>query len=234
VIDAKTTIHAHSLSSDLITPDMGTGASLLVAEDGRFLVAARPPVPVGDRWVVALTGIGGWLEPGENFYEAINREVLEETGSAVRLIDLHQTLVIHGPGHQEEVCFVGETGPAALVFRRHGTPAFEPWSDDYSSIIAVAVYAGMFTSRPGVVYEAENPFFLWLHPEQMIDLSDADVPLSYLLADGAEILGAPDIDPFRCVVRLTDSIQALISVLGPGAYTFLGEIARLTQPARAE
>jgi hypothetical protein len=99
---------------------------------------------------------------------------------------------------------------------------------------AIAVYAGMLTSRPAVVIEAEHPFFIWLHPEQMIDLSDADVPLSYLLADGAEILGLPDIDPFRCVVRLTDSIQALVGVLGAGAYTFLGEIARLTQPARAE
>lgn len=234
MIDAATTIHAHTLSSDLVTPEMGTGASLLVAEDGRFLLSARPPFPVGDRSIIALTGIGGWLEPGETFVDAINREALEETGSTIRLLDLHQTLVIHSPTQQEEVCFVGETGPAAIVFRRHGTPAFEPWSDDFTSIIAVAVYAGMFTSRPQVVFEAENPFFLWLHPEQMIALSDADVPLSYLLADGAEILGAPDIDPFRCVVRLTDSIQALISVLGPSAYTFLGDIARLTQPARAE
>jgi 8-oxo-dGTP pyrophosphatase MutT (NUDIX family) len=234
MIDTNATMHARTVSSDLVTPDMGTGASLLVAENGRFLLSARPPVPVGDRSVVALTGIGGWLEPGEGFFDAINREVMEETGSEVRLIDLHQTLVIHGPGQQQQVCFVGETGPAALVFRRHGTPAFEPWSEDYESIVAVAVYAGMFASRPGVVYEAENPFFLWLHPEQMIDLSDSDVPLAYLLADGAEILGDLDIDPFRCVVRLTDSIQALISVLGPGAYSFLGEIARLTQPARAE
>lgn len=234
MVHVDTTIHGRTVSSDLVSPEMGSGASLLVAEGGRFLLGSRPPVPVGDRMVIALTGIGGWVEPGESFAQAITREAIEETGSDIRLLDLHQTLVIRSPEQQDQVCFFNETGPAALVFRRHGTPAFEPWSDDYQSIVVVAVYAGMFTSRPKVVFEAEHPFFIWLHPEQMIDLSDADVPLSYLLADGAEILGTPDIDPFRCVVRLTDSIQALISVLGPGAYTFLGDIARLTQPARAE
>ena len=121
-----------------------------------------------------------------------------------------------------------------MVFRRHGTPAFEPWSEDFQSVVAVAVYAGMLTVLPRVVDETEHPFFIWVHPEQMIALSDADVPLAYLLADGAELLGNTDVDPACCVVRLTDSIQSLISALGPGAYAFLGDIARLTQPARAE
>lgn len=234
MVNVDSTINASAVSSDLVTPEMSRGASLLVAENGRFLLAARPPYTIGDRSVVKLTGIGGWVEPGETFSDAVAREAVEESGSTIRLLDLHQTLVIHAPGQQETVCFVRETGPAALVFRRHGTPAFEPWSDTYQSIVAIALYAGTFNSRPRVVDPAEHPFFLWVHPEQMIALSDADVPLSYLLADGAEILGDPDINPFRCVVRLTDSIQALIGVLGPGAFSFLGDIARLTQPARAE
>lgn len=234
MINADLTIHGHTVSSDLVSPEMGSGASLLVAENGRFLMAARPPVPIGNRSVVALTGIGGWVEPGESFSQAIAREALEETGSEVRLLDLHQTLVIRSPEQRELLCFVGEVGPAALVFRRHGTPAFDPWSDDYQSIVAVAVYAGMLASAPRVVLADEHPFFLRLFPEQMIALADADVPLAYLLADGAEIVGDTDVDLARSVVRLTDSIQSLVSVLGPSAYTFLGDIARLTQPARAE
>jgi 8-oxo-dGTP pyrophosphatase MutT (NUDIX family) len=234
VIDLHATLNGHTVSSDLVDSDMASGASLLVAEGGRFLLAARPPQHIDDRVVLALTGIGGWVEPGESFAQAVAREALEETGSTIRLIDLHQTLIIRSPEQRELICFVRETGPAALVFRRFGTPAFEPWSDEYQSSVAVAVYAGMLTSRPKVVARNEHPFFMWLYPEQMIDLSDADVPLAYLLADGAEIVGNSNVDLSRSVVRLTDSIQALISALGPGAYTFLGDIARLTQPARAE
>jgi 8-oxo-dGTP pyrophosphatase MutT (NUDIX family) len=234
VLDVDAIMNSHTVSSDLVRPEMGSGASLLVAEGGRFLLAARPPQPIGHRAVIALTGIGGWVESGESFAQAVQREAVEETGSQIQLIDLHQTLVIHSPDRRELLCFVHETGPAALVFRRHGTPAFEPWSDQYQAIVAVAVYAGMLKSRPRVVAESEHPFFVWLYPEQMIALSDADEPLAYLLADGAEILGSPDIDIDRSVVRLTDSIQSLISALGPGAFSFLGDIARLTQPARAE
>ena len=236
MIHVDTTTNGHTASSDLVTQDMASGASLLVAEGGRFLLAARPPVFVDDRAIVALTGIGGWLEPGETFATAVEREAIEETGSTVRLLDLHQTLVVRSPDRLDSLCFVRETGPAALVFRRHGTPAFEPWSNEYESIVAVAVYAGLLTSRPQVVAQHEHPFFVWLYPEQMIALADADAPLGYLLADGAEIIGAPDPDVnlARALVRLTDSIQSLVSALGPGAYSFLGEIARLTQPARAE
>lgn len=234
MIHVDSTTNGHTASSDLVTPQMASGASLLIAENGRFLLAARPPLFAGNRTVVALTGIGGWVEPGETFATAVEREALEETGCAARLLDLHQTLVVRAPDRRDSVCFVGETGPAALVYRRHGTPAFDPWSNDYESVVAVAVYAGQLTARAHVVFPEEHPFFMWLYPEQMIDLADADEPLGYLLADGAEIIGTPDVDRLRTLVRLTDSIQALISALGSGAYAFLGEIARLTQPARAE
>ncbi len=236
MIHVDTTANDHTASSDLVPPGMASGASLLVAEAGRFLLAARPPIFVDQRALVALTGIGGWLEPGETFAAAVEREALEEAGSSVRLLDLHQTLVVRSPDRLESVCLLGEIGPAVLVFRRLGTPVFEPWSNEYESIVAVAVYAGLLTSRPNVVAPDEHPFFLWLYPEQMIALADSDEPLAYLVADGAEIIGPldPQINPSRTLVRLTDSIQSLVNALGPSAYSFLGEIARLTQPARAE
>lgn len=233
MIHAGSLAHGHTALSNLVDPGMACGASLLIAEEGRFLLAARPLHHVENRTIVELTGIGGWLEEGETFAEAVAREAVEETGATVRLLDLHQTLVIHSPDRRESLCFVGETGPAALVFRRWGTPAFQPWSEEYESIVAVAVYAGTLNSRPQVVAESEHPFFMWLYPEQMLILADADVPFDYLLADGAEVVG-PAGNLSRGMVRLTDSIQALISALGSGAYAFLGEIARLTQPARAE
>ena len=76
--------------------------------------------------------------------------------------------------------------------------------------------------------------FMWLHPEQVTALADSDAPLEYLLADGADIMGAAEYDSERTIVRLTDSIQALVTAQGPQAFAFLCNIARLTQPARVE
>lgn len=212
----------------------GRGASLLVVEDGRFLLAARPPIVTPSRILVNLTGVGGWLEPGESFSAAAMRETVEETGVNVSLIDLHDTLIVHSPDIIEDVCIVGELGPAAIVYCRLGTPPFDPWSDEYDSVVPVTVYAGALSGHPSIVAPDEHPFFLWLYPEQLIALADGELPLDFLLSDGAKIEGNFDADNTRVLVRLSDSIPALLAALGPTAFGFLGRIARLTQPARVE
>lgn len=215
-------------------PITGRGASVLVVEEGRFLVAARPPIVLPNRTLVYLTGVGGWLEPGENFSGAIQRETREETGAEIRLINLKETLIIHSPDVIEDVCIVGEVGPAAIVYCRLGTPPFDPWSDQYEAIVPVTVYAGSLSGRPRIIDADEHPFFLWLHPEQLIALADGELPLDFLLSDGAKLEGDFDAEGQRVLVRLSDSIPALLTALGPAAYGFLGRIARLTQPTRAE
>jgi 8-oxo-dGTP pyrophosphatase MutT (NUDIX family) len=215
-------------------PITGRGASVLVVEEGRFLVAARPPIVTPSRKLINLTGVGGWLEQGENFSAAVLRETLEETGAGIRLINLKETLIVHGPEVIEDVCIVGEVGPAAIVYCRLGTPPFDPWSDQYDAIVPVTVYAGSLVGRPQIVAPEEHPFFLWLHPEQLIALADGELPLDFLLSDGAKLEGEFDSDSQRTLVRLGDSIPALLSALGPAAFGFLGRIARLTQPTRAE
>ena len=210
----------------------GRGASLLVVEEGRFLLAARPPIVTPSGTLVNLTGVGGWLESGEGFAEAAIRETLEETGVDVRLLDLNDTLIVHDPDTIEDVCIVGETGPAAIVYCRMGTPFFDPWSDDYDSIVPVTVYAGILSRPPVVVDLAEHPFFLWLYPEQLIALTNGELPLSFLLSDGAKLDGDYRPDNERVIVRLGDSIPALLAALGPAAFGFLGRIARLSQPTR--
>ena len=49
-----------------------------------------------------------------------------------------------------------------------------------------------------------------------------------------DAIGPIGFDSRQAIVRLTDSIQALLTALGPRAFTFLCDIARLTQPARVE
>lgn len=229
-------VHAveQTIATTFHGPLSGRGASLLVVEDGRFLLAARPPIVTPSGTLVNLTAVGGWLEPGESFPGAVMRETAEETGVSVRLIDLHDTLIVHGPEAIEDVCIVGEVGPAAIVYCRMGTPPFDPWSDEYDAVVPVTVYAGALSGSPSVVAPDEHPFFIWLYPEQLITLADGELPLGFLLSDGARMVGEVDFPEKRVVVRLGDSIPALVSALGPTAFSFLGRIARLTQPARVE
>ncbi len=212
----------------------GRGSSLLVVDEGRFLMAARPPIVTPHRTLVTLTGVGGWVEPGESFSGAAMRETTEETGVEARLLNLQDTLIVHGPDTIEDVCIVGEVGPAAIVYCRMGTPPFDPWSDEYDAVVPVTVYAGTLSGSPAVAAPEEHPFFLWLYPEQLIALADGELPLQFLLSDGAKLVGDLATDKERIVVRLGDSIPALVSALGPTAFGFLGRIARLSQPARVE
>jgi 8-oxo-dGTP pyrophosphatase MutT (NUDIX family) len=220
--------------AELVQPDTARAASLLLAQDGRFLLGARPPTEERGRIVLRLTGIGGWAEEGETFDATIHREVVEETGSDVRLLHVDPTMIVRSPDDIEPVDIIGAPTPVALVFRRFGTGPFNPWAEDFQRVAPVAVYAGVLLHPARIAKHDEHPFFMWLHPEHLIALSDADEPLEYLLADGAEMFGTFTGDRSRSLVRLTDSIQALVTALGARAFALLSDIARLTQPAAAE
>jgi 8-oxo-dGTP pyrophosphatase MutT (NUDIX family) len=184
--------------------------------------------------LLRLTGIGGWADGDETFAETAIRESIEETGSGVHLLDLDQTLLVHSPEDIQVTGLRSETAPAAVVYRRFGTAPFDPWSPRYGSVAPVAVYVGVLERPIRIQRPEELPLFMWVHAEQMIALADSDEPLDYLLADGAELLGPVGFDASQAIVRLTDSIQALLTALGPRAFVFLCDIARLTQPARSE
>jgi 8-oxo-dGTP pyrophosphatase MutT (NUDIX family) len=212
---------------------MSRASSLLFAQDGRFLLGVRPPLTERDRILLRLTGIGGWSEASESFADTARREALEETGSAVHLFDIAETLVVRSPEDVTPVHFSGGAAPVAVVFRRFGTAPFDPWAEGYVSVAPVAVFAGTLNARLRINAPREHPFFMWIYPEQMLALADSDEPLEYLLADGAELFGDFAGDPSRALVRLTDSIQALLTALGARAFALLNEVARLTQPANA-
>lgn len=220
--------------ADLTHVGMPRAASVLLTEDGRFLFGVRPPVVERNRTLLRLTGIGGWAVGDEAFGETAARETLEETGCVLRLLHSDRTLVVSSPDEMRRTLFPGEIAPAALVFRRFGTAPFDPWSPVFESTAPVAVYAGVLQGQPCITAREELPMFMWLHPEQVTALADSDAPLEYLLADGADIMGVAEYDSERTLVRLTDSIQALVTALGPRAFGFLCNIARLTQPARVE
>jgi 8-oxo-dGTP pyrophosphatase MutT (NUDIX family) len=223
-----------STLAELVQPVGPRASSLLLSADGRFLLGIRPPVHERGRVLLRLTGIGGWADGDESFAETAVRESVEETGSGVHLLDLDQTLLVHSPDDIQVTAFSRETAPAAVVYRRFGTAPFDPWSARYGSVAPVAVYVGVLDRPVRIQRPEELPLFMWVHAEQMIALADSDEPLDYLLADGAELVGPVGFDAQQAIVRLTDSIQALLTALGPRAFVFLCDIARLTQPTRAE
>lgn len=220
--------------ADLTAPGAPRASSLLIAHDGRFLLGVRPPLAERGRILLRLTGIGGWAEGDESFAATVEREAREETGSAVRLFDMRHTAIVRSPEDISVVARVGEPGPVAIVYRRLGAGPFDPWSERYDSIAPVAVFTGVLERPPSIAARHEHPFFMWVYPEQMIALSDSDEPLEFLLADGAEIQGRFEGDRRLALVRLTDSIQALLAALGSRAFAFLNDVARLAQPAAAE
>lgn len=233
-------MHAHaqprttSTLSDIVQPGVVRASSLLLSDDGRFLLGIRPPVHERGRVLLRLTGIGGWADGDETFAETAIRESVEETGSSVHLLDLDQTLLVHSPDDIQTATVGRDAAPAAVVYRRFGTAPFDPWSTRYGSVAPVAVFVGVLDRPVRIQRPEELPLFMWVYPEQMIALADSDEPLDYLLADGAELIGPVSFDPSQAIVRLTDSIQALLTALGPRAFVFLFDIARLTLPTRAE
>lgn len=217
--------------SDLVEPGTARASSLLLVDQGRFLLAIRPPIHSEQRVLLRLTGVGGWAEGGETFSAAAVRESIEETGSTIRLIEQEYTLVVHSPDDVDTVEITGEPGPAAIVYRRFGTTPFEPWSDEYQSVAPIAVYAATLDDAARIVARDEHPLFMWVYPEQLIALAEADEPLEFLVADGAQIFGQLDFDAGRTIVRLTDSIQALVTALGPRSFALLSDIAQMSGTA---
>jgi 8-oxo-dGTP diphosphatase len=63
-------------------PIVGVGG--VVIEDGRALLIRRGSEPLLGRWSIP----GGTLELGETLIEGTERELMEETGLAVRVLDL--------------------------------------------------------------------------------------------------------------------------------------------------
>jgi|SRR5579871_4527968 len=62
-------------------PILGVGA--VVISDGRVLLIRRAAEPLGGQWSLP----GGMLEIGENLTDALGREIAEETGLQVRVLD---------------------------------------------------------------------------------------------------------------------------------------------------
>jgi 8-oxo-dGTP pyrophosphatase MutT (NUDIX family) len=147
------------------------------------------------------------------------REAHEETGCDVRILDCRLTLVVSGRDQIVQVPLDEATNPAAVVFRRHRTPAHQPWHQqhqgDYCAIVFLAEVLGEPYPR------GELPALIWLEPDMAVKCARQDIGLMALLAQGAEVVARQDARwDSSSLVRLTDSQEALILALGDDAVTF--------------
>jgi 8-oxo-dGTP diphosphatase len=76
-------------------PVVGVGG--VIIEDGRALLIRRGSEPLRGEWSIP----GGTLELGETLREGVARELLEETGVAVRVLDLIEVFERIFPGDVE-------------------------------------------------------------------------------------------------------------------------------------
>lgn len=204
----------------LVPEGMFAGTSLILRQSGRFLYGVRPPRVEGLRQVIELTGIGGGLEDEDKSLTAcVLREAREEMGCNVRLLPCRETVVVRGQNRVQRVELQGEELPVAVVFRRFRTPPHQPWHEDNQGEACLVVFLAELDGQPWP--EMELPALIWLKPTHVIQTARQDVPLSRLLASGAELVErVSGLLPRTAWVRLTDSQEALVLALGDDALSF--------------
>ena len=100
------------------------GVGGVIVADDRVLLARRGSEPMRGEWSIP----GGVLEVGESLAEGVMRELREETGLAVRVLDLIEALdrILPDPAGQRSIRRKRGTGgrapEAALSLRDSGLP----------------------------------------------------------------------------------------------------------------
>lgn len=206
--------------SQLVPEGMFVGTSLVLRRGGRLLYGVRPARAEGRRQVAELTGIGGALEEeDDSLTDGVQREAVEETGCAVRLLPCRETVVVRGKERVEQVALQGEERPAAVVFRGYRTPPHQPWHEDGEDEGCLVVFLGELDGQPRPLMEL--PALVWLRPVQVVQTARQDVTLGRLLDSGAELIESESGILSRTTwVRLTDSQEALVLALGDDALSF--------------
>jgi 8-oxo-dGTP pyrophosphatase MutT (NUDIX family) len=207
-----------------LAPEIFIGTSLILRQADRFLFGIRPAKKIDSQYFLELTGIGGALEPSDpTLTSGVLREAQEEIGIPVRVQQRSETLVVHGPQQFERMCFNGSERPAAIIFRGFRTPPHQPWHADNLGKSCLVIFQAELEGKPWPAMEL--PYLVWLQPEQILALSEGDIPIGELQHLGAELitgpLGLPDID---WLARMTDSQEALALALGEKTIEFYSSI----------
>ena len=176
-------------------PDAHHSTGLILHWRKRLLFALEPVQLWREDSAGPLTrfvGIGGHLEPGETWSEAVCREALEEATLHISLRSPEKTYLLQEGGVVEDVTttltWSKPPRPLFVWSARHGCPPVMPMVDFVNAVFEADVPDDV-QPRPA----AEMPAILAVHEAQLRQAALQPVPLDELLAEGAVMWGATTI-----------------------------------------
>lgn len=183
--------------ADLGGPDaeLSTGLILTWRDKLVFGLDLRA-IPLGARGqagIVAFTGIGGHLDPGEGWTQAVTREALEEACVPISLGDSAVTYLCREDAPPRTIAYHwAEPYRPLLVWIATFNLRRGPNRERMPVTMVNAVFRAAALGRP--TPSAEISGLLLLDPDTLAHTYAAPRPLGELLARGAQIIG-PDLPP---------------------------------------
>lgn len=195
--------------SDFCPEGAEAGVGLALQHDGgRYLFIMAGPrhyCPPGELF---YAGIGGHLEPGEDWLACAHREALEEVGTDVEIQSAPVTWYIPQGGSAQQVEMIDRPRPLALYEMIHppGTPRA-------GELYRIVVYQARLCSLPRKLQKDEVLAIIALTREQVIRGPERKPTLSELLDEGARIVTSAEPIAGRICLYPLGTARALAYVL---------------------